>query len=234
MQIYARVQLGQLATLHLLDQRQYRSPEACGKPPLNGGQRVTDDCTERLDPARTMLGAEQERWLADGLKQQQGAWTLLAQGTPFGHINEAMVDRAEYWSDAWTGYPAARQRLMDSLQATRAANPVIIGGDIHAFVVGGVNAVPERFDTPLAASELVTTSITSDPLALATLDRWRSNSPNLQRLDGSHRGYLALTLSKRQLRTDLVTVDDVTRPDAARGVAASYVVESGNPAIRLD
>jgi alkaline phosphatase D len=120
---------------------------------------------------------------------------------------------------------------MDSLQAARAANPVIIGGDIHTFVIDGVNAVPERFDTPLAAAELVTTSITSDPLALSTLERWRSNSPNLQCLDGSRRGYLALTLSKRRLHTDLVTIDDVTRPDATRGVAASFVVEAGNPAI---
>ncbi len=65
----------------------------------------------------------------------------------------------------------------------------------------------------------------------ATLDKWVATNANLKRLDGSRRGYLALTLTSRQLRADLVTVDDATRVDAARGVAASYTVEAGNPAI---
>lgn len=231
MRIYWRAQLGRLATLHLLDQRQYRSPEACPRPPQLGGLRVPEDCTERLDPARTMLGAEQEQWLADGLRRQPAAWTLLAQGTPFGHMNEGTAGKPEYWTDSWTGYPAARQRLLDSLQATRSANPVVLGGDIHAFVVGGINAVPERLDTPLVASEFVTTSISSDAVAQATLEKWAAVNPHLRKLDGTHRGYLSFTLSAQRLRTELVTVDDASRPDAARGVAAAYVVEAGNPAI---
>src|SRR5690348_7305368 len=79
--------------------------------------------------------------------------TLLAQGTPFGHMNEGSAERAEYWTDSWTGYPPARQRVIDALQAARASNPVILGGDIHAFIVSGINAVPERPDTPLVAAE---------------------------------------------------------------------------------
>ncbi len=231
MRIYWRAQLGRLATLHLLDQRQYRSPEACPHPPQYGGQRVFDECTERLDPTRTMLGAAQEQWLADGLRRQPAAWTLLAQGTPFAQVNEAMGDKPEYWTDSWTGYPAARQRLVDSLRQSRAANPVILGGDIHAFVVGSINAVPERFDTPLVAAEFVTTSISSDAVAQPVLDRWLAANPNLQKLDGRRRGYLSLTLSEKQLRTDLITIDDSTRADSGRGIAGSYVVESGSPAI---
>ncbi len=123
MRIYWRAQLGRLATLHLLDQRQYRSPEACPKPPQLGGLRVQDDCAERLDPTRTMLGTEQEHWLADGLQKFPATWTLLAQGTPFGQMNEGAADKPEYWTDAWTGYPAARQRLLDSLQQTHSVKP---------------------------------------------------------------------------------------------------------------
>ncbi len=231
MRIYWRAQLGRLATLHLLDQRQYRSPEACPHPPQNGGQRVLDECTERLDARRTMLGPTQEQWLADGLRQQHSAWTLLAQGTPFAQVNEALGDKPEYWTDSWTGYPAARQRLVDSLRHARAPNPVILGGDIHAFLVGSINAVPERFDTPLVAAEFVTTSISSDAVAQSVLDKWLAGNPNLQKLDGTRRGYLALTLSERQLRTDLVAIDDSRRVDSGRGIAASYVVESGSPAI---
>jgi alkaline phosphatase D len=231
MRIYTHAGLGGLATLHLLDQRQYRSPEACPKPPQLGGLRVFADCAERLDPARTMLGAEQERWLAAGLRRQQGAWTLIGQGTPFGQLDEAMGEQSEYWTDSWTGYPAARQRLLDALKDTRAANPVILGGDFHAFMVGSVNTVAERFDTPLLAAEFTGTSISSDALPQTVFERWLARNPNLQVLDGTRRGYLSLLLTPKQLRTDLVTIDDASRPDSGRAVAASRVVEAGNPAI---
>lgn len=230
LRIHARASLGRLATLHLLDQRQYRSPQSCAKPPQLGGMRLGDECTERLDPARTMLGMEQERWLAQGLGDQPGSWTLLAQGTVFAHMNQG-TEAAEYWSDGWTGYPAARQRLIDSLQRARSSNPVVLSGDIHAFTVAGVNAIPERLDTPLVAAEFGATSITSDPIAQATLDRWRAANPNVHRLDGTQRGYLMLALTEQRLKADLVAVDDARRVDSGRKVVASYIVESGHPRI---
>jgi alkaline phosphatase D len=230
LRIHARASLGRLATLHLLDQRQYRSPQACPKPPQLGGLRVGDECSERLDAARSMLGLQQERWLADGLAAQSGRWTLLAQGTVFAHMNQGS-DAAEYWSDGWTGYPAARQRLLDSLQQARSSNPVLLSGDIHAFTVAGVNAIPERLDTPLVAAELGATSITSDPIAQPTLDRWRAANPNVQRLDGTRRGYLVLTLAEQRLRADLIAMDEARTADSGRHVMASYIIESGDPRI---
>jgi alkaline phosphatase D len=231
MRIYWRARLGGLATLHVLDQRQHRSPEACPRPPQLGGLRVPDTCADLHDATRTMLGAAQEKWLAEGLKQQPGAWTLLAQGTPFGHMNEGSAETPEYWTDSWTGYPPARQRLLESLQAARAANPVVLGGDIHAYIVGGINAVAERLDTPLVAAEFGSTSISSDSAPQATLDKWAALNPHVQRIDGRRRGYSLLTLSGQRLRADLVTVPDVSRVDAAREVIASYVVEAGSPTI---
>ncbi len=60
MQIYRRFRFGDLAEFSVLDTRQYRSDQAAGdgtKPPNPGSQ----------DPARTITGDEQERWLLDGL-----------------------------------------------------------------------------------------------------------------------------------------------------------------------
>jgi alkaline phosphatase D len=192
---------------------------------------VGEDCAERLDATRTMLGAEQERWLEQGLRQNTAPWTLLAQGTPFSHINQGTGETPQYAADAWTGYPAARRRLIESLQRTGTVNPVILGGDIHAFLVGGVNAVPEQPDSPLVASEFVTTSISSNPVPQAALDQWLANGPSLQKVDGTHRGYVALTLSARQLRADLVAVEDASRPDSPSRIGSSWVVEAGSPAI---
>jgi alkaline phosphatase D len=231
MRIHARAALGRLATLHVLDQRQYRSPQSCPRPPQLAGMRVGDECTERLDPSRTMLGTEQERWLAEGLESQRARWTVLAQGTPFTHMNQGTTDAPQYFTDGWTGYPAARQRVLDALEAARSTNPVILSGDIHAFGVCGVNAVPERPDSPLRAAEFCTSSVSSDPIGQATLDRWRAANPNVHRLDGSHRGYLAVTLSEQRMQAELVAVEDARRPDSSRVVAGSYVVEAGDPRI---
>jgi hypothetical protein len=91
--------------------------------------------------------------------------------------------------------------------------------------------VPERLDTPLVAAEFGVTSITTDAIAQETLDRWRAANPNVHRLDGTRRGYLSLTLSDRQLRAELIAVDDPNRPDSPARASASYVLEAGDPRI---
>jgi alkaline phosphatase D len=58
MQLYGRYRFGTLAELVTLDDRQYRSHHAC-RATLTRGKPL-ENCAERLDPARTMLGAEQE------------------------------------------------------------------------------------------------------------------------------------------------------------------------------
>jgi alkaline phosphatase D len=231
MRIHARASLGRLATLHLLDQRQYRSPDACPRPPQMGGLRVGADCAERIDPSRQMLGAVQEQWLQQGLQKQTARWTLLGQGTPFSQLNMGTTEQPQFSTGAWTGYPAARQRVLDSLQRARAQNPVILSGDIHAYIIGSVNAVPERFDTPLVAAEFVTTSITSDAPPQETLDKWQPANPNLLRLDSTHRGYLSLRLTEQRLQADLVTIEDRTQPESGRQSGGSYVVEAGSSLI---
>lgn len=227
--IFARQPIGRLATLHLLDQRQYRSPQVCPQPNRLGGNRIGDECTQRLEAERTMLGAAQERWLAEGLERHGAQWTLLAQGTVFSHIDETPGPQNTYWSDGWTGYPAARQRMVDALRQTRARNPVILSGDLHAFVVAGVRAVPEQAESPLVAAEFVTTSISSDSRPQSSLDEWRGNNPHIQLMDGRQRGYLSVRLSEKRMQVDLVGVDDANRPDAGRRRIHAYVVEAGNP-----
>ena len=70
MLLYARYDVGTLARFHLLDGRQYRSPQACPRSGRGGANVVGDTCRALFDERRTMLGAEQERWLADGLRRR--------------------------------------------------------------------------------------------------------------------------------------------------------------------
>ena len=70
MLLYARYDVGTLARFHLLDGRQYRSAQACPRSGRGGANVVGDTCRALFDERRTMLGAEQERWLADGLRRR--------------------------------------------------------------------------------------------------------------------------------------------------------------------
>jgi alkaline phosphatase D len=228
MRLYAQRSFGDLATLYLLDQRQYRSPEAC--PPLGrrGGNRVSD-CAELDAPDRTMLGARQEAWAFAQLAASRTRWNLIAQGTLMAHLNEAAGPKPRYWTDAWNGYPVARARLIDFLAERQIRNPVVLSGDIHAFVVSGINRVASDLGTPVVAAEFCGTSVSSHALPQEIFDGWRALNPNLLLARSDCRGYLRLDLTRDQLRTDLIAMDSVLEPHAPRHTLASFTVENGKP-----
>src|SRR5439155_15482225 len=77
MRVYDRLRFGDLAEFTVVDGRQYRSIQPCALPTTRRGHVAPDSCTERSDPSRTMLGAEQERWLADGFRKADAKWNIL-------------------------------------------------------------------------------------------------------------------------------------------------------------
>src|SRR5262249_15280918 len=132
LRLYDRFRFGDLVNVSVLDGRQYRTKQPCGLPEYRGGHVAPDSCTERLDPARTYLGAEQEKWLFEGFRQSDAAWNIIAQEQLIAQLRQK--DSAGgwgYWTDGWDAFPAARQRMLDAVATTRVRNPVFIGGDIH-------------------------------------------------------------------------------------------------------
>ena len=228
MRLYAQRAFGDLASIFVLDQRQYRSTQACGQPGRAGGSRV-DPCEELGAQSRTMLGERQESWLYTGLADSRARWNLLAQGTVMAHVDEQPGAGRRYWTDAWNGYPAARQRLMNALAERRVSNPVVLSGDIHAFVVSRLHRDAADLDSPVVASELVTTSISSQALAQKTLDVWRGENPNVLLANSEHRGYLRLNVTRDRLQADLMAL--ASEKDSGSGVRTlqTFVIESGQP-----
>src|SRR5690606_14325885 len=108
---------GQLATIHMLDGRQYRDPQPCG-------EGLLVDCPERTEVDRTMLGTEQTAWLADGLAGSRAVWDVVGQQTVFTPLPIG----TGYNADQWDGYPQDRERVWGLLK-TRP-NPVVVTGDI--------------------------------------------------------------------------------------------------------
>jgi alkaline phosphatase D len=78
-----------------------------------------------LDDKRQLLGAEQEAWLGDRLGKSTAKWQLLGQQVVVASFP------VFFNSDAWDGYPGARERLNVMLETNAAKNVVVLTGDIH-------------------------------------------------------------------------------------------------------
>src|SRR5262249_7238339 len=130
--IYRRARFGDLVRIDMLDGRQYRSPQPCPRAGGGGSNLVGPACTQRLDPALTMLGAAQEKWLYDGFRSSGTRWNLIGNQTLMAPMDFQIGPGELYRTDQWDGYPAARARLYEAMRATRLPNPVVLTGDFHS------------------------------------------------------------------------------------------------------
>jgi len=226
--LHRRLRFGDLAEFSVVDDRQYRSHQPCA-PLERAGGNVEPDCAERRDPRRSMLGAAQERWLLDGLDRSTVRWNVIAQQLLMAQVKRRLNGAPAFWTDAWDGYPAARQRLLGFLAARRPANPVVIGGDIHSYWVTDLKPDFDDPRAPTVATEFVGTSITSHGISYARTRAVLADNPHIKFFDSRQRGYVRCEVTRQRWLTDLVAVESVTRRDAPAAVLASFVVESGRP-----
>ncbi|OYW45543.1 MAG: alkaline phosphatase [Sphingomonadales bacterium 12-68-11] len=196
------------------------------------------------DEARTLLGMEQERWLADGLRRSVGdgvRWQVLGQQVVMGSLSltpeiarflggEASPEARmrvqvglaaaqaglPFNFDQWDGYPAARMRLLRaSLEAD--ANLLVLSGDTH-------NAWAFDLDhegTP-AGAEFAVQSVTSPgyeaQLAGDPGDVARAilaGNRQLKWADTSRRGYLTLELTPERATGEWHFMETIRQPSIA-------------------
>ncbi|MFD0666209.1 alkaline phosphatase D family protein [Ramlibacter sp. MAHUQ-53] len=228
LRLHERHRFGRLADLLLLDTRQWRDPQACGRPQRPAGLVDPAACPALQDPARSLLGAAQERWLDERLAESAAAtWTVLGQQTLFGPRDNLPGPGERLWNDGWDGYPAARQRLVDGLRRHRVANPVVLGGDVHENWVGHVLADYRRPEGPALGVEFCGTSITSHANGAALAAQRLAENPHFVFADGWKRGYGVCEFTPGALTTTLRAVDDPARADSGIGTLARFAVQAG-------
>jgi alkaline phosphatase D len=207
----------------VLDTRQYRSNQSCNGVSGTG-------CTAALDPTRTILGAEQERWLFEQLGGIKSTWTVLGQQVPTFARNMIRANPdAQYSMDKWDGYPAARQRLFARLRETRAPNPIVLSGDVHVHFGADLKLDFADPQSETIGAEFTNTSITSGgdgAEVAATWEQIRPDNPHIK-YHSARRGYIACTATPSLMRADFKVLDGVTTPDAAERTGGSLVVEAG-------
>ncbi|WP_374274878.1 alkaline phosphatase [Brevundimonas sp.] len=228
--LYRRARWGRLAELHMLDGRQHRSRQPCPDPETGGkGQVIADAlCPDRLDPSRTFLGFDQERWLYDGLGQGDARWTILGQnlvmaGLRFG---DGGPD-TPYWTDTWDGFPAARARLTEALATLRPRNPVVFSGDYHSFWANEVKRDPADPSSATVAAEFVGSSITSGGPPHDAIMGFMRHNPQIRFFEGRVRGYMTADLTPDRMAVAYRAVSDVRDPAATVSTLAAWVVEDG-------
>ncbi len=233
MRIYGQVRLGRLATLSLLDARQYRSGQACTKGGKFGSSNVDPAaCPAWMDPARTMLGNEQERWLTEALgRSSEAAWTLIGQSTLFGPRDFKPGPGRSFWNDGWDGYAPARQRLVDSLRSQRVANPVLLGGDVHENWVGHVKADYADAASAPVGVEFCGTSITSRSSGNAKIAERLAENPHFVWADAERKGYGLAELTPQRLQVRLRAVDDVASKETKIETLATFAVMAGRTVV---
>ncbi|MFT3818909.1 MAG: alkaline phosphatase D family protein [Rubrivivax sp.] len=228
MRIVGRLDWGRLARIHLLDDRQYRDPQACPVPPRTSGSNAVllRDCPALADPARTLLGREQEQWLADGWSLDR-PWNLVAQQTLMARYTRTAEGR--YWTDGWDGYAAARQRLLSTVAGRRVPGVVVLGGDVHAHFVADLKADFDDARSPVVASEFCGTSISSRGGDQRRVEAALALNPHLHYGHADQRGYMAFEIGPRELRASVLAVDDPLDAASALQVAARFTVDAARP-----
>lgn len=230
MRVYRHLDFGRLVRFHVLDGRQYRTEQPC--IPSNGSRRghVADPtCPDLMDPKRTMLGWQQEAWLHQSLAQSQGYWNIIAQDLLVTPLLQRVPNSQSFghWTDGWDGYEATRQRVLQSIEQTRARNPVFWGGDIHSFWTTDLHLNSQDIESKIVATEFVGTSVTSDGPPFDTFSAILPFNPHVKFFDSRQRGYVSVTLDERQMQTRFRVISDRRDPFATVSNLAQFVVEDG-------
>lgn len=218
---------GALARFWVLDTRQYRSDQACD----DGTREVP--CGDWDSPDRTMLGDEQERWLTSGLASSRANWQVLAQQVMMAPYDFDDGTERRFSMDQWSGYPAARDRLLNAIATHGAGRTVVLTGDIHASFVNDLRRGFEHPGQPVVAAEFVGTSITSGGDGA---DSYRWVEPGSA--DNSHllwhnarRGYMTCSVTPESWHTAYRVIPYVTRAEAPVVTATEWRLTRGKAGI---
>ncbi|WP_422134502.1 alkaline phosphatase D family protein [Endozoicomonas sp. ALD040] len=209
--IYRRFRFGDLMDLFMLDTR------------LTGRDRQALPLNAKAakDPSRSLLGADQEQWLHNGLSQSMNEgvrWRALGQQVMMSQLT--LNPDLPILMDQWDGYQASRQRLFDHIQNQGINNLMVLTGDTHsswAFDlapeprfphygrISGFGALGGEFGTPAVTSGFSEKTGLAK-IASAALD---GALPNLKWTNQSEKGYVLLDITHSRTKAHWYHVDTV-------------------------
>ncbi|SGY79527.1 BQ5605_C008g05155 [Microbotryum silenes-dioicae] len=131
LRIWRTFKLGKLATMIMLDTRQYDRS-------LTDLYYNTKQVAAVADSSsRSMTGSKQQAWFFDQLKQHQerkATWPLIMQQVVFSRVNYTISTEGstDFNFDAWEGYRYQREQILQFIKKQKIENTVVLSGDSHA------------------------------------------------------------------------------------------------------
>lgn len=245
-------ELGDLLDLSMLEERLgARSQQLPATIPVPGLGTVFAQAGPFADPARTLLGAEQEAWLAQRLRSANARWKFIGQGVMFAQLKAQGAPLAAggglfFNSDQWDGYQPARDRIYDMLKGDASHAPVpncvILTGDIHSSWACDLSQDPNNPNTASGgynaatgegsrAVEFVGTSVSSpgldDPTG-STAAFLRSVNPHFKYVDLTRRGYMLLDVTPERVVCEWWYVDTVASISNIQTFGVAFEVQHGS------
>jgi alkaline phosphatase D len=229
--IYRSFAFGDLADLIMLDTRLVdRDEQAANRESIP----VIDD------PKRSLLGRAQEEWLfaeLAGSKRAGTTWQLLGQQVMFAPCSLPGANSISI--DTWEGYRPGRQRVMDAIAAQQLRNVVVLTGDVHSSWGYDVPQNPwDGYDAATGrgtlAVEIITPAVTS-PSGFANeggaerMEAARRARPHLRYLEGLHRGYVVLDVTRERAQADWYYVPTVITRTRLEEFGKGLITEAGRP-----
>ena len=254
--VWRKFDIGDLATLFLLESRLvgrgedltfdeiFMAPDA-ERPALANALKAKINA-----PDRTMLGFEQEAWLADALKQSTASnkkWQVLGNQVTMAKVRMpdlqtglppekyAQVSQGtkryygmaryglEWNMDSWCGFPGARERLYASAKAANA-RLITLAGDTHTAWANQLhdNAGQQR------GVEFACTSVTSNGAGDSTPFEelnWLMAEANDEVLyyNAFAKGFTLVTLKADRVEAEYVKVSTIRSRDYFASTDARFV-----------
>lgn len=228
---YRKFQYGNLLDLIMLDER------------LAGRTAPVDsvDAPNYYDENRAILGDKQLNWFLDNLKNSKASWKVIGNQVLFSNLD--MKAANPNWPinlDAWDGYPAERNKIVQFLQQEDIQNLIFVTGDTHrswAFeAASSMKDYRENEAEAVVAVEFGTTSITSsnsdegttmDTVLMGEQVLLKTN-PHLKYLNAHDHGYLLLSLTQEEAIAEWHFVETVKKPSEKEFLGKKIRVKSGN------
>ena len=176
------------------------------------------------DPKRQILGADQEAWLASGLKSSKAKWKLVAQ--------QVMMAAVPSWfrDDGWDEYPAARDRFYDMIEQGGVADVIVLTGDVHSSWANELSRTPGA--RPLAV-ELITPAISAPGTDTRSAADTTKDAPFIRFVDLFHNGFMLLSVDAARAHAAWYHVENVEKEDGGTThLAAGFATYQGDSTLR--
>jgi len=260
---WSEYQIGDLATLFLTESRiSARSKQLDLGAALKGQediQKALETFRDNVwqDPAREMIGGEQEAWLASAMQKSKRAgtkWQVWSQQCVMGELK--LPQEATNWVapdapafakqrlavgalaakmglpinfDSWDGYPQARERALKVAQGADA-DLIVLSGDSHNGWAFNLETADGK-----AGVEFGGHSVTSPGLASylsgakpdVAAKALQETNNQLQWTDTSNRGYMTVALTPEKATSTWHFLDTIRAKSTALRGSASQTVLRG-------